>query len=99
MLTYYQDRNEMEKLRADVLKVGHHGSKTSSAAAFLDAVSPQIAVIQVGKNNYGHPSPAALERLTARGVPVFRNDVHGAIGLQFQGKNGIRVDTMRKAVA
>lgn len=99
MLTYYQDRNEMEKLRADVLKVGHHGSKTSSAAAFLDAVSPQIAVIQVGKNNYGHPSPEVLERLTARGVPVFRNDVHGAIGLQFQGKNGIRVDTMRKAAA
>ena len=99
MLAYYQGRNETERLRADVLKVGHHGSKTSSAAAFLDVVNPRIAVIQVGKNNYGHPSPEVLERLTARGVPVFRNDVHGAIGLQFQGKNGIRVDTMRKATA
>lgn len=99
MLAYYQGRNETERLRADVLKVGHHGSKTSSAAAFLDVVNPRIAVIQVGKNNYGHPSPEVLERLTARGVQVFRNDVHGAIGLQFQGKNGIRVDTMRKAAA
>ena len=99
MLAYYQGRNETERLRADVLKVGHHGSKTSSAAAFLDVVNPRIAVIQVGRNNYGHPSPEILKRLASRGILVFRNDLHGAIGLKFQGKNGIRGDTMRKAAA
>ena len=99
MLAYYQGRNETERLRADVLKVGHHGSKTSSAAAFLDVVNPRIAVIQVGRNNYGHPSPEILKRLASRGILVFRNDLHGAIGLKFQGKNGIRVDTMRKVSA
>ena len=88
-----------DALRADVLKVGHHGSKSSSAAAFLDVVNPRIAVIQVGRNNYGHPSPEILKRFTARGILVFRNDLHGAIGLKFQGKNGIRVDTMRKVSA
>ena len=92
MLEHYQST---DKLRADVLKIGHHGSRTSSAQAFLDAVDPKAAVIQVGKNNYGHPSPEVLERLAKRGIPVFRNDLDGAIGLKFQ-KKGIRVDTMRE---
>lgn len=61
MLAYYQGRNETERLRADVLKVGHHGSKTSSAGSLLDVVNPRIAVIQVGKNNYGHPSPGDIK--------------------------------------
>lgn len=95
MLAYYQSIGKAETLRADVLKVGHHGSKTSSAAEFLDAVDPQIAVIQVGKNNYGHPSPEVLARLTERGIRVFRNDLDGAVGLKFRGQKGIRVDTMR----
>lgn len=92
MLEHYQGT---DKLRADVLKIGHHGSRTSSAEAFLDAVDPKAAVIQVGKNNYGHPSQEVLERLAKRDIPVFRNDLDGAIGLKFQ-KKGIRVDTMRE---
>jgi competence protein ComEC len=70
-----QDRN----LSADILKVGHHGSKTSTSEAFLDAVDPLAAVIQVGKNNYGHPTPETLSRLADAALPVFRNDLSGAI--------------------
>ncbi len=95
MLAYYQSIGQTGTLRADVLKIGHHGSRTSSAAEFLDAVDPRIAVIQVGKNNYGHPSPEVLARLAERGIRVFRNDLDGAVGLKFRGQKGIRVDTMR----
>lgn len=51
------------KLKADVLKVAHHGSRFSSSAAFLKELEPKVAVIGVGKNSYGHPAPAALARL------------------------------------
>lgn len=65
-------------LRADILAVGHHGSKTSTSEEFLAAVAPQIAVIQVGaKNRYGHPAPETLARL--KGVGIFRTDQAGDI--------------------
>jgi len=58
-------------LQADVLLLPHHGSKTSSSAAFLDAVQPHTALVQTGyRNRYGHPAPVVLERLRARGVEV-----------------------------
>ncbi len=60
-------------LRADILAVGHHGSKTSTSAKFLAAVAPEIAVIQVGLNNkYGHPTQEVLDRL--KGINIFRTD-------------------------
>jgi competence protein ComEC len=63
---------------ADVLKVGHHGSKNSSGDAFLAAVSPTISLISAGKGNrYGHPAPEALERLEAAGSRVRRTDLEG----------------------
>ena len=69
-------------LDTDILKVGHHGLKTSSSGPFLDRVSPEAAVIQVGKNNnYGHPSPETLQRLKGRNIPVFRNDLQGAVAV------------------
>ena len=59
------------RLQADVLLLPHHGSKTSSSAAFLDAVQPHTALVQTGyRNRYGHPAPVVLERLQARGVEV-----------------------------
>lgn len=71
----------------EVLKVGHHGSKTSTSDAFLAAVSPEIAVIQVGaKNRYGHPYSAVLDKLQASAVKVFRTDTDGAIILESDGK-------------
>lgn len=74
--------NEMlrHNLQSDLLKVGHHGSNSSSTASFLNAVKPQFAVICVGSNNtYGHPASEALGRLQAAGVKIYRTDEQGTI--------------------
>ncbi|MEZ4614444.1 MAG: hypothetical protein R2867_02865 [Caldilineaceae bacterium] len=72
-------------LSATVLKIGHHGSKSSSGQAFIDAVQPQLAVIQVGaENDYGHPHQEVLERLST--IPLLRNDRHGRIHLASDGR-------------
>lgn len=67
-------------IAADVYKVAHHGSKTSTTQAFLDAVNPSYAVISVGAgNSYGHPSAEVLNRLRSAGIQVFRTDEQGTI--------------------
>jgi beta-lactamase superfamily II metal-dependent hydrolase len=69
-----------EGLRADVLKAGHHGSKTSSTEEFLRTVRPKDIVISCGVgNSYGHPSPEVLERCAALGIRVRRTDIEGTI--------------------
>lgn len=69
-----------QNLKADVLKVGHHGSSTSTSSAFLKAVSPKYAIISVGAgNDYGHPAASTLSRLSGAGVQVFRTDQNGTI--------------------
>lgn len=69
-------------LRAQVLKAGHHGSRTSSTEVFLDAVQPSHAVLSLGRNNgFGFPHPEVLERLAVRGVQVHRTDQDGVIRL------------------
>ena len=73
-------------LAATVLKVGHHGSTSSTSLAWLDALHPRLAVISVGTNLYGHPSPAVLARLSAKGVPVYRTDECGAVTLVTDGQ-------------
>jgi competence protein ComEC len=66
-------------LRADVLIVPHHGSRTSSSAPFLDAVRPRVAVVQAGyRNRFGHPAPDVVARYDARGIAVVRSDRCGA---------------------
>ena len=66
-------------LRADLLLVPHHGSKTSSSAAFLDAVQPSLAVVQTGyRNRFGHPAAAVLERYRDRAIPVIDSPHCGA---------------------
>ena len=68
-------------LKADILVVGHHGSKNSTSAEFLAAVAPKIAVIQVGaKNKYGHPTQEVLDRL--KNVKVLRNDLDGDVDFE-----------------
>ena len=79
-------RTNESALRTDILKVGHHGSKTSSTEEFMAAVSPETAVIQVGKNNmYGHPTPEAIERLIDAGADIYRTDLMGAVGIDIRG--------------
>ncbi|MBQ1948078.1 MAG: MBL fold metallo-hydrolase [Clostridia bacterium] len=66
--------------RADILKVNHHGSSSSSCAPFLQAVNPSYAVIHVGeKNEYGHPHTETMRALKARGTTIYRTDRHGSI--------------------
>ena len=81
-------------LRSTVLKVPHHGAATSTTAALLDAVRPQLAVISVGENTFGHPSGAVLRRLEKRGVRVLRTDVSGAVTVRTDGRR-LWVDTYR----
>ena len=74
-----------DELAADVLKVPHHGSKYSSGKEFLERVGPKAAFIEVGKNNYGHPTPDALARLTAIGSRIFRTDRDGTVIVRWNG--------------
>ena len=72
---------------ADVLKVGHHGSKTSSIPLFLDAVSPSVAVISAGyENSFGHPHPDVLKRLFDRHAAVLRTDLDGLVTVSTDGR-------------
>ncbi len=75
----YEDCSFFE-LNANVLKVGHHGSRTSTASDFLFAVSPEFAVIQAGKDNrYGHPHKETIERLEKEMIKILRNDEDGDV--------------------
>jgi competence protein ComEC len=80
------DRWGPDGLRADVLKAGHHGSRTSSSAAFLDAVRPRVAVISSGAGNiYRHPHQATLDAFAERGVVVARTDELGTVVVSTDG--------------
>lgn len=79
-----------DELRADVLKVGHHGSSTSTSDAFLAAVRPDVAVISVGAGNkYGHPSGDVLRALSRGGAQVLRTDEAGTVIVR---TNGSRIE-------
>ena len=83
-------------LAADVLQVAHHGSKTSSTAAFLAAVGAREAVIPVGyRNRFGHPTDEVLGRLAAQGARIWRTDRDGAIGIRL-GEAGVEVSAWRQ---
>lgn len=71
-----------EELKSNILSVGHHGSKYSCCDDYIDAVSPDIAVIQVGQNIYGHPTEETMNRLRERKIAFYRNDKQGAIGIR-----------------
>ncbi len=84
-------------LTATVLKCGHHGSETSTSPSFLDAVSPQYAVISCGvDNDYGHPDAVTLEKLEAAGAEVFRTDLQGTILASTDG-SGVTMTALGKA--
>jgi competence protein ComEC len=74
-------------LAATVLKVGHHGSATSTTTQFLDAINPSVAIVSVGaRNGYGHPDPGVLARLRASGARVYRTDRDGAVLVETDGR-------------
>ncbi|WP_243129667.1 ComEC/Rec2 family competence protein [Clostridium sp. HBUAS56017] len=75
-------------IQSDVLKVGHHGSESSSTQAFLDKVNPKYAIISCGKNNeYGHPHQVTLDKLNAKNINIFRTDLQSTIICTSDGKD------------
>ena len=70
-------------IKADIFKAGHHGSKSSSSMEFLQAIKPEVVVIQVGKNSYGHPTTEALKRFEEIGAKVMRTDTDGRVEFVF----------------
>ena len=83
--------NNATILDADVLKAGHHGSRTSSSTAFLNAVTPEVVIISLAAgNNYGHPHQEALDRISASGAQyLLRTDIDGTITVTSDGSSGI----------
>ncbi|MCX6721505.1 MAG: MBL fold metallo-hydrolase, partial [Candidatus Staskawiczbacteria bacterium] len=82
---------EKENIASDVLKIAHHGSKYSTSDLFLEAVKPKIAVIEVGKNSYGHPTTEVLNRLEKFGIQIKRTDKDGDVKLLSDG-NKIKLE-------
>lgn len=84
-------------LQSDLLKVGHHGSGTSSSERFLQAVSPTYAIISVGSgNNYGHPAKSVLDRLQKHGILFYRTDQQGTI---IASSDGRKITFNQQAIA
>ncbi len=78
-----------------LLKVGHHGSRSSSSERFIDALRPQVALISVGRGNlFGHPAPDVLARLNAHGTKIFRTDRDGATTVTTDGRT-VRIETWK----
>ncbi|TGA99562.1 DNA internalization-related competence protein ComEC/Rec2 [Sporolactobacillus shoreae] len=81
-------------LKADILKLGHHGSRTSTSEKWLEKVNPALGIISVGKNNrYGHPHPEVLQLLKKHQVGVIRTDQSGAIQFLFTDQKIVRMIT------
>lgn len=92
MLKYY---GQSDKIKCDILKVAHHGSKYSTSEEFIEKVSPSVAIIQVGENNiYGHPSTETLEKLKKADIAVYRTDIDGAVGVDIK-KGKFKIHTVR----
>ena len=85
-----------EQPQADLLKVGHHGSATSTIHELLAAVHPRFAVISVGARNvYGHPRMEVLERLAGAQVRTYRTDLDGAVAIYLDGNTVTPRDSAR----
>jgi competence protein ComEC len=84
-------------LRARVLIVPHHGSRGSTTPAFLEAVAPEIAVIQAGRQNrFGHPAPRVLRDLRRQGSRVWRTDLQGAVRLRLAPEGTLSVEALSR---
>lgn len=84
-------------LQSHILKMGHHGSRTSSTLPFVEAVAPEIAIYQAGQDNrYGHPHEEALANVAAVDATIYGNDVHGTIIVETDGPE-VTLTTTREA--
>ena len=85
-------KNNLGIFSSQILKVAHHGSKTSSIKEFIDAVNPKIALIGVGENNkFGHPNEEVITRLKTRGTRIYRTDQNGEILVMVDKKGVIKI--------
>lgn len=81
-------------VRVDLLKVAHHGSKTSSTSSFLDTAHPRLALVSAGvRNLYHHPSETVLERFAERGIPLLRTDRDGMVLVRVEEGGRWRIET------
>lgn len=91
--------NKWKNLKCDVIKIGHHGSASSTSDKLLKSVKPQYAIISVGIDNaYGHPDQSALDRLNKAAVEIYRTDQHGDITIVSDGKS-IEITTEKNVIA
>ncbi len=89
----YLVRLDGYNLQSDILKAGHHGSRTSSGESYLRVVSPKYAIISSGKDNrYGHPHKEVIDSLNRMNIEILRTDREGTIGFVSDGKRFIRRD-------
>ena len=87
--------NDNKELDVDILKVGHHGSDTSTCEQFVSVIKPSVAIISVGKNNkYGHPTKIVLDILTKYDCDIYRTDIDGTIRIT-NTKNEYRIETAK----
>jgi competence protein ComEC len=85
----------MDPGQIDILKVPHHGSKSSSSPGFIAAVTPRLAIVSAGyRNRFGHPHSTVVDRFRVAGVRLYRTDRDGAVTVSTDG-NSIRVRTFR----
>lgn len=86
--------NSYNNIHSDVLKLGHHGSRTSTSEEFLDMVEPKFAVVSAGKDNkFGHPAPEVLHLLKNKGIRILRTDIQGGITFKIRNKN-VKIQTI-----
>jgi competence protein ComEC len=81
-------------LQSTIIKVPHHGSKNSNTDAFIKAVNPTAAIIQVGKNNFGHPHQVVLDKYSRQGIIIWRTDISGAVLLNIEKDKPVEIMTM-----
>lgn len=94
-----KEYEKSSSLKSTVLKVGHHGSKTSSIQAFLEVVNPKIALIGVGENNnFGHPNQEVLDRLRKMGTKVYRTDENAEVSIYINNKGKIFISEKIKVL-
>lgn len=85
------------ELKANIIKIAHHGSKTSTTYSFLEEVKPKIALIGVGKNNkFGHPSDKIINLLEKQKIKIYRTDLNGEICMQINKNGGIKINSQIK---